>query len=178
MKRLQQTRREFAAAAALPLLPAVLTAQKNNGGHSLYVGTYTTKNGSSKGIYHYRFDSRAGVLEEVGLAAAITNPSFLAWSPDGAHLYAVSELGATGPQRGSVSSFACSGKDGALQHLNTVVTGGGGACHLVVDKTRKMLVAANYTTGSVASFAVKADGSLSELVSLVQHSGSSVDVKR
>jgi 6-phosphogluconolactonase len=40
------------------------------------------------------------------------------------------------------------------------------------------VLAANYSTGNVASYSVKADGSLSEPVSFVQHEGSSVNPDR
>src|SRR6266852_760241 len=48
---------------------------------------------------------------------------------------------------------------------------GGGPCHVLVDKTGKYLLVANYGTGSVASLQVKADGSLGEASAFVQHTG-------
>src|SRR5712691_2691249 len=69
-------------------------------------------------------------------------------------------------------------QSGKLALLNTVSSRGGGPCHLLVDKTGKNLLVANYNTGSVASLPVKEDGSLAEASAFVQHTGSSVDRQR
>ncbi len=147
----------------------------------VYVGTYTA--GSSKGIYDYRFDPKTGQLTPIGVAAEVVNPSFLATDPQHRFLYAVTEMGQEhGPdaykKNGSISSFAIDRKTGALTFLNKIDSGGGGPCHLVVDKTGKMLFVANYGSGSVASFAIKPDGSIGERTGFDQHTGSSVDPAR
>ena len=131
----------------------------------VYVGTYTA--GTSKGIYDYRFDPRSGRLTPIGVAAEVVNPSFVTTDPQHRFLYAVTEMGQEhGPdaakKNGSISSFSINRKTGALTFLNKIDSGGGGPCHLVVDKTGKMLFVANYGSGSVASFAIKPDGSIGE----------------
>ena len=66
------TRREFgflAAGAAGQLLAADKEAL-------VFIGTYTR--GGSKGIYSYRFNPSSGKLTEIGVAAEVQNPSFLA----------------------------------------------------------------------------------------------------
>jgi 6-phosphogluconolactonase len=146
-----------------------------------YVGTYTAS--SSKGIYSFRFDSATGQLKAIGVAAELPNPSFLATDPRHRFLYAVTEMGPEPgaddyKKNGFVSSFSIDRKTGALTFLNKVDAGGGGSCHLVVDKTGKMLFVANYGSGNVASFAIKADGSIGERTGFYQHSGSSVDPAR
>ena len=55
----------------------------------LYLGTYTRQ--KSKGIYAWRLHTADGSLQSIGLAAEISNPSFLAVSPDGRFLYAADE---------------------------------------------------------------------------------------
>jgi 6-phosphogluconolactonase len=147
----------------------------------VYVGTYTA--GTSKGIYDYRFDPKTGQLTPIGVAAEVVNPSFLATDPQHHFLYAVTEMGqAHGPEayktNGSISSFSIDRKTGTLTFLNKIDSGGGGPCHLVVDKTGKMLFVANYGSGSVASFAIKPDGSIGERTGFDQHTGSSVDPAR
>jgi 6-phosphogluconolactonase len=47
-----------------------------------------------------------------------------------------------------------------------------------VDATGKMAALANYGSGSVASYAIGAEGKVSEAASFIQHEGSSVDPKR
>jgi 6-phosphogluconolactonase len=147
----------------------------------VYVGTYTA--GTSKGIYNYHFNPKTGQLTPIGVAAEVVNPSFLITDPQHRFLYAVTEMGqARGPDanktNGSISSFSIDRKTGALSFLNKVDSGGGGPCHLVVDKTGKMLFVANYGSGSVASFAIKPDGSIGERTGFDQHTGSSVDPAR
>jgi 6-phosphogluconolactonase len=75
-------------------------------------------------------------------------------------------------------AFALDPKSGRLDALNQSSTGGGGSCHLSVDATGKSLVVANYGSGGVASLPVRADGSLGEPASIIQHTGSSVDPQR
>jgi 6-phosphogluconolactonase len=160
------------------LMPSLSEAQKapSKGEYFVYFGTYTGPN--SKGIYVSRYDAKTGKLGPATLAAEIVRPSFLALHPNGRFLYSVSELGNNGEAKGSVTSYAIDFQNGSLKALNTVSSGGGGACHLVVDKTGKMLMVANYGTGSAASFPVNADGSLGAMTSLMQHSGSSVNPQR
>src|SRR5262249_16245553 len=56
----------------------------------VYVGTYT--DGKSKGIYLFELNTDSGELTPKGVAAEITNPSFLAIHPTQRFLYAVGEL--------------------------------------------------------------------------------------
>jgi 6-phosphogluconolactonase len=136
-----------------------------------YTGTYTR--GDSKGIYSYRFDATSGAIEKIGLAAEVANPSWVTLHPNGKFLYAVSELGA-----GKITAYSIDPSTSALTMLNSVPSGGGVACHLVIDKTGKSIMVANYGTGSAAAFGIQPDGRLSEAPSLVQHSGSGPDQKR
>ena len=139
----------------------------------VYVGTYTRQ--QSKGIYAYRFQPATGNLTSIGLVGETENPSFLGIHPNRRFLYAVNEISKyEGQPAGSVSAFSIDAKTGILTFLNKVSTRGGGPCHLVVDKTGKCLLVANYGSGSVAAFPVKEDGSLGEATAFVQHSGSSV----
>jgi 6-phosphogluconolactonase len=142
----------------------------------VYVGTYTT--GSSRGIYAYRFDTKGAQFTPLGVAAELASPSFVVTDPSHRHLYAVTEAGNDGKSHGSISSYSIDLRTGALTFLNKVDSGGGGPCHLVVDKTGKMLFVANYGSGSVASFAIKTDGSIGERTGFDQHTGSSIDPAR
>ena len=166
-------------------VPQLLGAEANKmtpeSSYLVYVGTYTATN--SKGIYNYRFDPKTGKLTPIGVAAEMANPSFMVTDPQHRFLYAVTEMGQepgadSYKKNGSISSFSIDRKTGALTFLNKVDAGGGGSCHLVVDKTGKMLFVANYGSGNVASFAIKPDGSIGERTGFDQHTGSSVDPAR
>jgi 6-phosphogluconolactonase len=145
----------------------------------VYIGTYTNSN-KSKGIYAFRMDARTGKLSEIGLAGEVINPSFLTIHPNGRHLYAVSEISNyQGKVSGSVTGFQIDRSTGKLATINTVAAKGGTSCHLVVDKTGKNVVLANYGTGSVASVPIRdGKGSLGEATAFVQHEGSSIDKRR
>ncbi len=168
-------------ASVPPLLRAEAKKMTPESSYLVYVGTYTAT--SSKGIYNYRFDPKTGKLTPIGVAAEMANPSFMATDPQHRFLYAVTEMGQepgadSYKKNGSISSFSIDRKTGALTFLNKVDAGGGGSCHVVVDKTGKMLFVANYGSGNVASFAIKPDGSIGERTSFYQHTGSSVDPAR
>jgi len=136
-----------------------------------YVGTYT--GAKSQGIYTFTFDAVTGEMGPVELAAQTVNPSFLAVAPNQKRLYAVGEIAEAGKKGGVVSAFAIQ-VDGKLTLLNQVSTVGAGPCHLTVDNTGRMVLAANYGGGSVVSFPIQADGLLGEHAGFVQHTGRSV----
>ncbi|MDF1741637.1 MAG: lactonase family protein [Verrucomicrobiales bacterium] len=136
----------------------------------VYFGTYTKAD--SKGIYVSEWNSEDGTLSKPELAAETENPSFLELSSDGKFLYAVSEMG-----EGSVKSFRVL-DNGTLELINEQPANGGATCHLSISKNGKILAAANYMGGNVASYQIKEDGSLSEPVTIIQHEGSSIDPAR
>ena len=143
----------------------------------IYVGTYTRE--TSAGIYAYRFDASNGSVEPIGLVAEISDPSFLALHPNGLYLYAVSETDdydADGS--GSVVSYELEPASASLSKLNEVSSRGGWPCHLGVDPSGRMLIVANYESGSVASFPIRKDGSLGNAASFFQHTGSSVNERQ
>lgn len=152
-----------------------MSAEANSG--LLYIGTYTGK--KSKGIYSARFDSGTGKLSAPELAAETKNPTFLALHPNGRVLYAVSEIDEyQGKKTGAVSAFSVDAKTEKLSLLNQEPSGGGGPCHLVVDKSGKCVLVANYGTGSVAALPIEANGKLGEPKTKIQHTGSSVNRER
>ena len=159
-------------------LPTARAQQKTSSQFLVYIGTYTTKQ-ESKGIYGYRFNATTGKLTEIGLAAESTDPSFVAIHPNGKYLYAVNEVdNFNGQKTGAISAFTIDHKTGKLTFLNQVSTHGAGPCYVSLDKTGRWVLVANYDGGSVGTFEVEADGSLSLIKGFVQHSGSSVDKQR
>ena len=143
----------------------------------VYVGTYTGP--KSQGIYRLDFDPMSGALTPKGVAAETTNPSFLAVHPGGELLFAANEVGKfDGQAAGSISSYLIDSKTGQLSLVNRVSSGGGDPCYLVVDRTGKYVLAANYGGGSVEAVPIGTDGFLGEPTAFVQHQGSSVDKGR
>jgi 6-phosphogluconolactonase len=143
----------------------------------VYIGTYTGE--KSKGIYVSRFDSTDGSLRAPELAAEVSNPSFLAIHPNGRYLYAVSEVSRyEGQKSGYLNAYEINRETGRLSLLNKVSSRGSGPCHLVVDRSGKNVLVANYGGGSVAVLPIRSDGRLGEATAFVQHEGSSVNPKR
>lgn len=165
------------ACAALFALASQPVAAAAKGDFIVYVGTYTGK--GSQGIYGWRLDAASGKLAPLGVMAETVNPSFLAVHPNKRFLYAVSEIsGSAGRRGGAVSAFSIDRRSGKLTFLNQVGSGGSGPCYVSVDKTGKVVLVANYGSGSVAALPVKEDGSLAEASATVQHSGSGADPRR
>jgi 6-phosphogluconolactonase len=129
----------------------------------LFIGTYTNTDAHSRGIYSALFDPNTGQLSEVTPAAAIANPSFLARHPSRPFLYAVNE-----EREGSVSSFAI-GREGELKFLGKSSTGGAAPCHLIVDRSGKWLLVANYDGGNVAVMPILPDGKAGEAKVIAFH---------
>jgi 6-phosphogluconolactonase len=152
---------------SIPLMYSMAAARE----WIVYVGTYTR--GASKGIYAYRFTSSDGRLAPLGLAAEVSNPSFLAAHPNQRFLYAVNEN-----DTGTVTALAIDPQSGKLKLLNSVSSRGSGPCHLALDKTGKWIFVANYNNGSIAVIPVRTDGTLGDAAASIEHSGSSVDPRR
>jgi 6-phosphogluconolactonase len=149
----------------------------------VYVGTYTDTPAKAQGIYLFRYKAKTGSLVDLGVAAELANPSFLATDPRDRFLYAVTERGSDPNVRGAtsdqtVSSYSINPKTGALTLLNKVSSAGGMPCHLVVDQTGKMLFVADYGSGRVVSYALNPDGSIGKQTGLSQDSGSSINPRR
>ena len=127
----------------------------------MYIGTYT-EGGNSKGIYTYHFNQENGIFELLSSATA-ANPSFVTLSPDGKHLYAVSEYN---DGRQGAYSFDVSEDKVQLSHPVFLPTApkeylpraGADPCHIVSDG--KYVITANYTGGDISVFSLDAAGRL------------------
>jgi 6-phosphogluconolactonase len=145
----------------------VLASFANAAEHDLYVGTYTGK--TSKGIYKVRFDDATGKLGEPELAAEMGNPSFLAIDPVRRVLVAVGEVDRP-KLGGGVRSFKI-GDGGKLTPVSEQPTQGGAPCHVSIHPSGRVVLVANYSGGSVASFPLDPDGKLGPIASFIQHEG-------
>jgi 6-phosphogluconolactonase len=148
----------------------------------VYFGTYTR--GSSEGIYQARFEPETGKLGSLELAAALENPSFLAFHPTRPLVCAVSEVNsfvdarAGGRNSGAVSSLKRDEETGKLTLLNQQATGGAHPCHVSFTPSGAFVMVANYSGGSVACFPIQQNGWLAPMSGFVQHEGSSVNERR
>jgi len=149
----------------------------------VYVGTYT--GAKSKGIYLFRLQtenlavSQNITLVPLGLAAETPSPSFIELDLRRRLLFTVNELNEfEGKPTGAVSAFSIHPETGMLTLVNQRPSMGTGPCHLVLDKTRRHLLVANYGSGSVSVLPVAADGRLGAAAGVVQHTGKSINPER
>jgi len=112
------------------------------------------------GILAYDWNPATGELAPAGVAAKVPKVAWLTFSHGHDYVYSASELdNFEGKPTGEVASFRL--VKGALEPLSARNSAGVGTCHVAVDHTGQMLVAADYVGGSAASFRI-ADGKLSE----------------
>lgn len=141
-----------------------------------YVGTYTNR--TSEGIYRSELDTTNGKMDPAKLVAKLTNPSFLCIHPNGEYLYAVTEtVRGAGGENARVMAYKIEA-NGDLTLINSQKAEGDIPCYVSTDKEGKMAFVANYGNGSIAMLSIEANGSLQPAVSVVQHSGSSVNPQR
>lgn len=159
MRRL--TRREFAStvsAAAIGTLaaPSLLRAALEPPPRQrVFVASH-----APDGILAYDWDQASATLTPAGVAAKVPNVAWLALS--GEFIYSASELDTFQDKpTGEVASFRLVSAE--LQPLSTRNSAGTGTCHVAVDATGRMLLSADYTGASAASFRIE-DGKLSEAV--------------
>ena len=138
-------------------------------GVTFYVGTYSER--GSKGIYTGQFDPQTGSMQITGHAGGMQNPSFLTLDASGKFLYAVSEtIEFEGVFGGGLHAF---GIDEGLYPINAVPTHGSDSCYVALTPDGRFVLVSNYSSGSLAVFAVREDGGVSEAVTFVQHEGAS-----
>ena len=147
----------------------------------VYVGTYTNPSpkttSASKGIYAFRFDSRNGALNPIGLVAETVNPAHVWASPDGRFLYAVNW--STGDPAGdTVSAFAIDRTTGALRLLNKVSSHGESPNQIVLDPSGKIAATVTYNGGTITAYGVEADGRLTEAIYTEKHAGQPLSAKQ
>jgi 6-phosphogluconolactonase len=150
-----------------------------SGKYWVYIGTYTSKDGS-QGIYRCELDVKSGSLGNLTAVAELANPTFLSISPNGRFLYAVSETADAGANKneGSLQAFKIDPTTGKLSRLNSLTTGGAGPCYVSVNSTGRFALVANYGGGSSAMFRLNDDGSLERRTDFRQHEGKSVNPDR
>jgi 6-phosphogluconolactonase len=143
------------AAAASPSLAVPPLAGK--GRQRVFVGSNT-----AEGILAYDWDAATGELTAAGVAAKLDRVDWLTYSNDRKFLFAASEVHSfRGKPTGGVVSYRVAG-DG-IEEISAQNAASVGTCHIALDRTGKVLIAADYMGGSAASFLVT-DGKLSPRV--------------
>lgn len=132
--------------------------------HLIYLGTYT-RSGGSRGIYAVRLDGETGRLGAPIIAAEATDPAWLALTPNKSFLYAIHDSPA------QAIGFAVDAATGDLRPLPAASSPTAQPpSHLAVDATGRVLLAANYREGYVASMVIHPNGSLGA-PQIIKHEG-------
>jgi 6-phosphogluconolactonase len=155
----QTTRRDFlesafAATVATLAAPRILRAAPPSA-QRVFVGSH-----APDGILKFDWDAATATLKPAGVAASVPNVAWLELSRGA--ICSASELDTfDGRATGEVASFRLTA--GELKPLSARNSAGTGTCHVAADATGRMLLAADYTGASAASFRIE-DGKLSEAV--------------
>jgi 6-phosphogluconolactonase len=135
-----------------------------------YIGSYSLASG--EGIYTFELDQITGQLSMVFEPVCIENPSYIRLSDDERFLYAVMETRKFGDvSSGGVAAYRIDDK-GGLTFLNATPTMGLDPCYLSTDKGNSVLVAANYSSGSLSTFSLDPNGSIEPCSAVETHQGS------
>jgi 6-phosphogluconolactonase len=138
-----------------------------------YTGTMPGSNVADSGIFVLRMNGSTGALSRVSAGPFTANPSYLAVHPSKQYVYSVNEN-----EQGELSSFSLDTVSMRLRFLNKVSSEGSYPCHISISRTGRFVFAANYGSGTVASFPVGDLGLLGEAISVDQHHGSGTDKNR
>ena len=129
----------------------------------LFIGTYTK--GTSRGIYSVVMDRATGALGAPELSTEAPNPTFLALSPDRKLLYAV----CAGPAW--LSSYRVdAGSPGLSPVQLSKADASPTPCHVAVNGSGRIALAANYHLGQAAAIALNPDGTFGP-PQVVTHTG-------
>lgn len=138
-------------------------------------GTLTS--GTSKGIYTATWNDVTGELGPLSLAATADNPTYLVKYPhrDGTLILSVLEKE---PENGTLVSYLL--KPGATQltELSRQDTLGSATTYVSIHPDGRSAYVANYGGGSVTSFHIRPDGTLSPAVSHFQYQGKGPNAAR
>ena len=132
-------------------------------------GTDTARPGA-KGIYSAHFDPVTGRFSEPTLAVETLRPSYFATNQvtvqgQARHVLYVANEGDA--HTSAISTFLFDPGSGSLKAAGQVSSGGAGPCFLAVDPAGQSAYVANYSGGSIASYKVLPEGTLSAPVEVV-----------
>lgn len=175
-----QSRREFLKSSTAVTAAASLAGGSDGARPSAdkepliaYVGTFSSPlkdvlptqvdlpPGNGRGIHLFAVNRATGALTEAGIHEMGTSPSHLAINSAGTRLYSANETDRVGKEReGTVSAFSINRRDGKLELLNTVRSGGAGPTYVSIHPSGRFVLAANYFGGSVVVLPIQDGGRL------------------
>jgi 6-phosphogluconolactonase len=135
--------------------PQVKNNIQNGDPLKFYTGSYTRAeghvDGQSQGIEYLEINPVTGEKIIQKTAAEVINPSFVASTKDGKHLYAVSELAQMGESTGYLYAYRVK-EDHELEEIGKYSSNGRAPCHVIFDQSEKMVFVSNYLDAQVTVF--------------------------
>lgn len=184
VKRLSSIAAAIFFSMTIMLDDAVLFGQSLKTRTFAYVGTFSSPlkdvlptqvdlpPGNGRGIHIFEVEPDTGRLLPRGTYDLGTSPSCLAINSDGTRLYSTNETDRINEQgHGSVSAFSIDSRDGQLELLNTVSSGGAGPTYASLHPNGRSLLVANYFGGSVSVLPLLRNGLLGPATDVKQDKG-------
>lgn len=144
----------------------------------LWIGTRTGGESKSEGIYTTTFDPAGGTFGDIKLAAAYSDPGFLALHPGRKLVYATGTRKTTDAGSEPVVALFRIENGSKLALLAEAPTGGKNPCHVSVDAAGKQLAAANYGDGRISYWRLGPDGIPIGNAEVLSNEGSGPDKER
>ncbi|NQZ68723.1 MAG: lactonase family protein, partial [Lentisphaeria bacterium] len=143
----------------------------------LFIGS--TPEGDKPGkISVYTVNNETAELTLHSENTEIHSPGFLALSTCGNFVYTVGGPFNPNANDGMVSAMRFDKESKILTLINTVSTPTNSPCHISVDSKLKMVITANYASGTFSAFPLNDDGSLAPASYVEKYEGSSVNETR
>jgi 6-phosphogluconolactonase len=121
----------------------------------MYVGSFTGEGrGHGEGLSVFHRAGESDRWQRVQLLKELADPSFVIIDRQKRFLYSAHGDGT------EATAYRIDQASGRVSTINRQPTGGRNGVHLDIDASGRFLVLANYATGTVALFAINADGSL------------------
>ena len=136
-------------------LDALVMSESQELSCAAYYGT--SGSGEGHGIYLQRFQAAPLRREAAGLEWRDDKAGFLRFNASEDRLYAIA-LAAEG--RGLVKAFCRDKATGALSFINEAASGGGGLCHLNLDRSERWLLGTSYGDARVTLFPLEKGGAI------------------
>lgn len=144
---------------------------------TFFVGT--TDRNLEKAVAIYHLDENTGDMELFKRTKGGIRPGYLALSNDKNFLFAVSSENFEGLENEqSINAFRINDEVSDLSHVNQQPSRGKNPTHISVNPVYDIVYAANYSSGSVVSYAFDENGRLTPPLSSFQHEGSGPNADR
>ena len=134
---------------------------------NVWFGTSRNNAGQPNGIWHATFDTEKGRLSKATLALELDDTGWISWHPTLPIMYSSAKID------GKFAICTLTLSEGNTLAIAQSISLKHSATHLTTDQTGTVLIAAQYSGGSVVSIPIGDDGMLVDKVQLIQHEGGS-----